>query len=152
MVTGGKEATNARALLGTLHLKVILDSPRDDYRFEYYTTAIKTPNTTSTRLSRTYRLLDLIRGRTVQEPWGAYKLEEQTTLVTNLIRFSGYRISKVVSGWVVKCPACGHVMRGKHWEPVPRSCAGRARPKCRHRFTDQDVLEEEKTRGKIGEE
>ena len=133
MTGHNEESEKVRGLLQNHELKVILDSPGTDYRFEYYTTS---------RHIRTYRLLDLIRGGITPEPWERYDLDKQTTLVTNLIGFGGYRISKVVTGWMVKCPACGHLMRGKIWESVPTTCAGKGPPKCRRKITDDNIVEE----------
>ncbi len=136
------KSEKVRGLLQNYELKVILDSPERDYRFEYYTTTIKDANTNEPRYIRTYRLLDLIRGSITQEPWDRYDLDKQTTLVTNLIGFGGYQVSKVVTGWTVNCPTCGHLMRGKIWESVPRTCTGKGPPKCRHKVTDDNVAEE----------
>ncbi len=127
------ESEKVRDLLQNHELKVVLDSPEGDYRFEYYT---------SPRHIRTYRLIDLIRGGITQEPWDSYDLTKQAILVTNLIELGDYRISKVVIGWTVKCPACGHVMRGKIWESVPTICAGKGPPKCRRKISDDNIVEE----------
>jgi len=141
MTEHNEESEKVRGLLQNHELKVILDSPGGDYRFEYYTT-IKDANINDLRHIRTYRLLDLVRGSITAEPWDRYDLDKQTTLVTNLIGFGGYRISKVVTGWMVKCPACGHLMRGKIWESVPTTCAGKGPPKCRRKITDDNIVEE----------
>lgn len=142
MTAHDKESEKVRAFLQNLELKVILDSPRRDYRFEYYTTTIKDASINEPRHIRTYRLLDLIRGSITPEPWDSYELDKQTTLVTNLIECGGYRISKVVTGWRVKCPVCGHLMKGKIWESVPTTCTGKGPPKCRRKITDDDIVEE----------
>lgn len=94
------------------------------------------------RYVRTYRLLDLLRGGATQEPWDAYELEKHTTLVTGLLEYSRYRISKIVAGWTIKCPSCGQIMRGKIWETVPKTCTAQGSPKCRQRFDDDHLVEE----------
>ncbi len=142
MTEHNEESEKVRRLLQNHELKVILDSPRSDYRFEYYTTTVKDVGINESRRIRTYRLLDLIRGGITPEPWDSYDLDKQTTLVTNLIECGGYRISKVVAGWTVKCPACGHLMQGKIWESVPTTCGGKGPPKCRHKITDENIVEE----------
>ena len=142
MTEHNEESEKVRRLLQNHELKVILDSPRSDYRFEYYTTMVKAAGTNESRRIRTYRLLDLIRGGITPEPWDSYDLDKQTTLVANLIECGGYRISKVVTGWTVKCPACGHLMQGNIWESVPTTCGGKGPPKCRHKITDENIVEE----------
>jgi len=131
-----------RRLLQNDDLRVMLDAPEGDYRVEYYTTTIKDAGADAPRRVRTYRLVDLFRGGITQEPWERYDLDKQTTLVTNLMEFGGYRVSKVVAGWKVQCPACGHLMRGKIWESVPTICARKGPPRCRQKLTDDDICEE----------
>lgn len=111
-----------RRLLENHELLLVLDSPDNDYRFEYFTTSVKDRITSVPKLCRTYRLLDLIRGGVTPEPWDAYDLERQTVLVTNLMRFSNYRMTKIVSGWKISCPSCGNDTTGKNWEAVPKNC------------------------------
>lgn len=130
-----------RALLRNDELKVLLDSPDDDYRFEYYTTVVKDRKSGNNRHARTYRLVDLRKGGVTPEPWDVYDIEKQTRLVTNLISIGRYRISRIVAGWTVKCPSCGHVMRGKIWDSVPKTCGGHGSSKCRQRI-DQTLVEE----------
>lgn len=74
MLTEAPDASTVRRLLENLELKIVLDSPDDDYRFEYFTTSIKDRETGEPRLTRTYRLLDLIRGGVTPEPWDTYDL------------------------------------------------------------------------------
>jgi hypothetical protein len=131
-----------RTLLKNHELKVVLDSPDKDYRFEYYTTTVKDRKTGELRYVRTYRLLDLRRGGVTQEPWDVFELEKQTTLVTGLLHYSRYQISKIVTGWMIKCPSCGQIMRGKIWEAVPTTCTAESSPKCRQRFDDDHLVEE----------
>ena len=123
-------------------LKVVLDSPEKDYRFEYYTTTIKDRMTGEPRYLRTYRLIDLLKGGATQEPWDAFELEKQTLLVTGLLEYGGYRISKIVAGWKIKCPSCGKTMRGKIWETVPGTCTAQGPPKCQHKFDDGQLADE----------
>ncbi len=130
-----------RGLLANHELKVILDSPNEDYRFEYYTTTMLDGKTGKTRQTRTYRLIDLNRGGITQEPWDIYDLEKQAKLVSGLIDFCGYQISKIITGWTVKCPACGHVVQGKIWDAPPKTCLARVPKKCIQRFEDEDVAE-----------
>jgi hypothetical protein len=131
-----------RAFLKNLELKLVLDSPNQDYRFEYYTTTTKDDKTGELRYMRTYRLMDQVRGGVTQEPWDSYDLEKQTNLVTNLIEFGRYKLSKLVAGWSIKCPSCGYLIRGKHWEPVPKQCTAPGSPKCRQRFESNEFFEE----------
>lgn len=97
-----------------------MDSPDDNYRFEYFTTSIKDRQTGEPRLTRTYRLLDLIRGGVTPEPWDAYDLDKQTTLVTNLMKFGRYCMAKIVCGWEVICPTCGHACAARTGNPPQR--------------------------------
>ena len=130
------------ALLRDPGLKVVLDAPEGDYRVEYYATAVKDAAGGVARPVRTYRLVDRIRGSITQEPWDRFALDSQATLAEHLMEFGGYRLSKVVAGWQARCPACGHVLRGKIWETVPAACPGKGPPKCRHRYVDEDIVEE----------
>ena len=131
-----------RLLLTNQELKIVLDSPDGDYRFEYYTTTSKDAKTGESRYVRTYRLLDLLRGGVTVEPWDTYDLEKQTTLVTGLVTFGRYKVARVVAGWNIKCPACGHLMNGKHWESVPKTCTASRSPKCRQRLDDAKLVNE----------
>jgi len=137
-----EESEKIRGLLQNHELKVILDSREGDYRFEYYTTTIKDVNPNTPRHIRTYRLIDLTRGGITQEPWDRYDLDKQTMLVINLMEFGGYRISKVVTGWTMKCPTCGHLLRGKIWESFPTTCTGKGPPRCKQKITDDNIAEE----------
>lgn len=141
MLTNAPDASDVRRLLDNLELKFVLDSPNDDYRFEYFTTSIKDRTTGDQRLTRTYRLFDLVRGGVTPEPWDAYDVEKQTTLVTNLMRFGHYRMSKVVCGWEVVCPVCGCLMRGKNWESFPKTCTAEPQIKCRAKIDEKSIVE-----------
>jgi hypothetical protein len=125
-----------RRLLENLELKIVLDSPDDDYRFIYFTTSIMDRQKKESRRIRTYQLLDLIRGGVTPEPWDTYDLDKQTTLVTNIIRFSHYRISKVVGGHEITCPKCGHFVRLMIWESIQKKCK-----RCKFKIDDKDVKE-----------
>lgn len=131
-----------RTLLKNHELKVVLDSPDKDYRFEYYTTTSKDKQTGELRYVRTYRLRDLLRRSVTEEPWDIYDLDKQTMLVTGLLEYSHYRIAKIVAGWTMKCPSCGEIMRGKIWEDAPKACTGQGSVKCRQRFDDDHLVEE----------
>lgn len=141
MLNNPPDARTVRRLLEDLELKIVLDSPDDDYRFEYFTTSTKDRQTGEPRLTRTYRLLDLIRGGVTPEPWDTYDLDIQTTLVTNLMRCSRYRMTKIVCGWQVICPTCGYVMRGKNWESTPKTCMAESPRKCRARIDEACIIE-----------
>ena len=131
-----------RNLLKNHELKLVLDSPDQDYRFEYDTTTIKDSKTGEVRYVRTYRLLDLVRGAVTQQPWDVFELEKQTTCVAGLLEFSRYRISKIVSGWTITCPSCGDIMRGRIWESAPKTCTAKGSPRCRQRLDDNHLVEE----------
>ena len=141
MLTDAPDSHTIRHLLENLELKIVLDSLGNDYRFEYFTTSIKDRQTGESRLTRTYRLLDLIRSGVTPEPWDTYDLDKQTTLVTNLMRFSRYRMTKIICGWEAICPVCGHVMRGKIWESIPKKCRNESPRKCRTRIEDEGINE-----------
>lgn len=134
-------ASRVHRLLQSHDLKVILDCPKGEYRFEYFTTSTKDSRTRKATLQRTYRLVDLKRGTVTAEPWDAYDLAKQTSLVAGLISYSGYNVSRVISGWSITCPSCGYTMSGRHWESVPSTCKARATPKCYHRLDGVNVAE-----------
>lgn len=141
MQTEASGALTVRHLMENLELKIVLDSLNNDYRFEYFTTSIKDRQTGEQRLTRTYRLVDLIRSGITPEPWDKFELDKQTTLVTNLMIFSRYRITKIICGWEAICPVCGHIMRGKIWESTPKSCRKESPRKCRNRIDDEGISE-----------
>ncbi|SMG36531.1 hypothetical protein [Paraburkholderia susongensis] len=132
---------NIRKLLTNPDLKIVLDSPGNEYRFEYFTTSTKDRISGEPRLTRTYRLIDLVRGGITPEPWETYDIDKQTVTIANLIKFSGYRMTKIISGWQVTCPACGHVTRGKTWESIPKKCTALASKKCRSAIDDMNAIE-----------
>jgi hypothetical protein len=141
MPIGGLNEMDIRRLLENTDLKITLESPSKEYQFEYYTASNKDRITGELRFTRTYRLIDLVRGGITSEPWEAYDLESHASKVTNLVKFSGYRVTKVVNGWQALCPACGHTMRGKNWEPIPKVCVAQGPKKCRSAIIDADVTE-----------
>ena len=141
MLTNTPDAHTVRRLLENIELKIVLDSPGNDYRFEYFTTFLKDRQTAEPRLTRTYQLLDLIRGGVTPEPWDAFDLDKQTTLVTNLMRVSHYRMTKIVCGWKIICPVCGHDMRGKIWESIPKICKAKNQKKCKTKIDDERIDE-----------
>lgn len=132
------EVKDLQKLLKDIHIKLLLESPKEDFQFEYYTTTTKDPKTEETRYTRTYRLIDLIRGNVTQEPWDTFDLDKQTGLVDNLLKISEYRIAKIVNGWRVKCPECGHVTEGNIWESTPKACRG---AKCKYKIKAEDITE-----------
>lgn len=132
------ESKELRKLLKDIHIKLLLESPKHDFQFEYYTTTIKDPKTEKTSHSRTYRLNDLIRGNVTQEPWDKFDLDKQAGLVDNLLNISKYRVVKIVNGWTVKCPECGHITEGNIWENTPKTCRG---AKCKYKVKAEDITE-----------
>ena len=122
MVRKGGDSLNIREALEDINILLHVESPQEDYRFEYYTSAMKDPETGEQQLTRSYRLRDLQRGNASQEPWDKFDLDKQVGLVTNLLGLSGYKISKKSRGWKIKCSKCGHVMEGKIWELAPKTC------------------------------
>jgi hypothetical protein len=136
------DAGRVRALLQDPDLKLVLDSPEGDYRVEYYATVARDADSEVVRPVRAYRLVDRVRGGITQEPWDRFDLDRQTALAIHLMEFGGYRLSKVVAGWSARCPACGHVARGKIWETAPAVCPGKGPRRCRHRYSDEDIVDE----------
>jgi len=130
-----------RCLLENIELKIVLDSSDNAYRVEYFTTSIKDRQTGQSQLTRTYRLLDRVRGGITPEPWDAYDLDKQAMLITDLIRFSRYRVTKIFCGWEITCPACGHISRGKIWKAIPKICAAKSPRKCRAKIDDKSISE-----------
>ena len=141
MLTDTPDLHTIRCLLENFELRIVLDSPDNDYRLEYFTTAVKARQTGVPRLTRTYRLFDLVRGGNTPEPWDTYDIDKQATLVINLIRYGRYRMSKVVCGWEVTCSVCGHIMRGKTWKPAPKTCTAKSPRKCQTRIDDKSLTE-----------
>jgi hypothetical protein len=122
-------AYDFRTLLANLDLKLVLDSPDGDYRFEYFTALSKDREANREVKTRKYRLLDLARGTVTPDPWDAFNLETQARILPGLINWGRYRLT-VVTGWKVKCPACGAVMVGAHWKSPPKTCVSNATGKC----------------------
>lgn len=128
-------------LLKNTDLKIILDSPENDYRLEYFTTFAKDKETGEHCLARTYRLKDLVRGGITSEPWDTFNHDRQVTLITNLINFGNYRIIKVICGLEIKCSACNQTMRIKTWESIPKRCGGRNPEKCESPIDSSNITE-----------
>ncbi len=141
MLTDTPDVYAIRRLLENTELKIVLDSPENNYRIEYFTTSVKDRGTGESHRTRTYRLLDLIRGGVTPEPWDTFDVDKQVTLVANLMRVSRYRITKVICGWEATCPVCGHNMRGKIWDSVPKSCPAQNPRKCRTTIGDESISE-----------
>lgn len=135
------ETNVVRELLNNLELKIILDSPINDYRFEYFTNQIKNSDSGMYQLIRTYQLTDLIRGGITSEPWDTFDFEKQISLVTNLVNFGNYRIVKVISGWIVNCPTCNHIMQGKIWQKPPKKCQTKNPHRCPSPLSNSDITE-----------
>ena len=141
MLTDAPDENTVRHLLENLELKIVLDSPDEDYRLEYFTTSTRDRQAGEPLLTRTYRLHDLKRGGITPEPWDSYDLEKQTAVVTKLIRLSRYRVANIVSGWAIICPACGHAIRGKNWESPPKTCTAVTPRKCPAKIDDTCLVE-----------
>jgi len=96
-VTSGQLKTEEiQQLLKDINVKLLLESPTQDYQFEYYTRTIRDPITDKIiRYIRTYKLNDLIRGNVTQEPWDTFDLDRQTGYVTNLLT-NGTKLSPSV--------------------------------------------------------
>jgi hypothetical protein len=129
-----------RELLQNLDLKLILDSPKDEYRFEYYTVATKEVGTSVETKTRKYRLLDQVRGTITVEPWNAFSLERHAEILSGLIRWSHYRL-KVSVGWQIQCPSCDQVVTGKPWQLPSKSCTSKHLVRCLQKFDDTLVSE-----------
>lgn len=127
-------------LLSDLNLKLVIDSPKRDYRFEYSTSS-SAQGDKEKKLFRTYKLIDLKRSTETPDPWDAYDLERQASLVANLIRYCDYRITKKISGWKITCPVCGHEMSGPIWQTIPRACRGENPKKCGAKLDPNSVIE-----------
>ena len=128
-------------LLKNIELKIVLDSPENDYRLEYFTTLTKDRDTGEPCLARTYRLKDLVRGGNTTEPWDTFNHDKQVTLITNLINFSHYRIIKVICGFEIKCPVCNKIMRIKTWESIPKRCGAKNPKKCLAAIDSSNITE-----------
>jgi hypothetical protein len=135
-------AFNFRELLEDLDVKLLLDSPNGEYRFEYFTVLSKNRDTGQDVKVRKYRVLDQIRGTITPDPWDAYNLESQARILPGLISWSDYRLT-VITGWKIACPACGYIMKGKPWKIPPKTCSSKASPKCNERLDHDHVLLEQ---------
>lgn len=129
-----------RELLANHDLKLILDSPNDEFRFEYYTVAVKGSGSAIETKVRKYRLLDLARGTITVEPWDAFNLERHADILRGLTSWSRYKL-KVSEGWKIQCPSCNGVISGKSWQVPPKSCASKHLGRCLQKFDDTLVSE-----------
>jgi len=81
------------------------------------------------------------------ENCGRETLEELSLLLSRLLQYSDYEISRVVSDWVFTCPECGHEERGRHYEPRPVNRRSAASTKCtlrnKKKFKEQAFFNEE---------
>jgi hypothetical protein len=141
MLTSLPQRHTIRHLLENLELKIVLDSPYNDYRIEYFTTSLRDRVTGESRFTRTYHLIDLVRGGTTPEHWDTFHLEKQADLVVNLLTLCGYHIAKVVKGWEAHCPSCENVMHGKIWVPLPKKCAVEPSRKCKTVIESSSIIE-----------
>lgn len=141
MLADPPDVPTVRCLLENRDLKIVLDSPNNDYRIEYSTKSFKDHLTGQSRQTRTYRLLDLVKGGIISEPWDAYDLDKQAMLVADLIRFSRYRLTNVFCGWEITCPVCGHIMHGKIWKSPPRKCTAQSPRRCRAPIDEKSITE-----------
>jgi hypothetical protein len=111
------------------NLKVVITSDKGDYEFQIYTERAA-KDATQTELRRTYALTELTSGAKMVENWGRLDEPAMIRIFSNLLSFSAYSITKVVSDWIVTCPECGHIEKGKHYEPQPRACKSQKSHGC----------------------
>lgn len=137
-MTKSSERAFTKELLQDINVLLHLDSPKGDYRVEYYTSVTKNPDTGDETYTRTYRLRDLLRGNVSLEPWDKFDLHKQVDLVSNLMDLSGYQVSKAVKGWKVECPKCGSTISGKMWQTPPKTCRTNG---CKHEIDPATVVE-----------
>lgn len=103
------------------NLKVVITSKKGDYEFQIYTEPAA-KNATQNDLRRTYLLAELSSGAKMVENWGRLDATAMIRIFSNLLLFSNYSITKIVSDWKVSCPECSHTEQGRHYEPQPRTC------------------------------
>ena len=127
---------NLRRLLADKRVKLLIESAQGDYALEYYTVRFLGDKPHQPTLTPAYRLLDLNRGSTVRNPWDESDLERQPRILGQLLRGSGYKISKVAYGWRSQCERCMHLLEGEIWEPVPAKCG-----QCGARMNSDQVSE-----------
>lgn len=139
-LAGPFTSSHFRELLDDFDAKLILDSPNEEYRFEYYTVCVKDAENPQGIKIRKYRLLDRVRGTVTPEPWDAFDVERHAEILRGLTAWSEYRL-KVSRGWEVTCTSCGHLMTGKTWQVAPKTCASKNRPKCKQPVKDADVVD-----------
>ena len=129
-----------RELLQNFDLKLILDSPNEEYRFEYYTVVTKETGSSVETKTRKYRLLDQARGTVTVEPWDAFNLDRHAEILRGLTSWSRYKL-KVSVGWEIQCPTCNGVVSGKPWESRAKSCSSKHLVRCLQKFDDTLVSE-----------
>ncbi|MCA2969294.1 MAG: hypothetical protein O9345_04385 [Burkholderiaceae bacterium] len=128
-------------LLNEPRLRVAFSSPKEDYRIEYTTTIQRDRVTKAERLNRVCRLHDELRGGIMVDPWGPFELEKQARIVSNLLRFTDYRITEASKGWKAVCGKCGTESIFEVWQTVPKACKGSGTKKCGATFKPTDVVE-----------
>ncbi|WON74167.1 hypothetical protein [Nitrosospira sp. Is2] len=141
MLTSLPQAHTIRHLLENLEFKIVLESPDNDYRIEYFTTSLKDRVTRESKFTRTYHLIDQVRGGVTPEHWDTFDLEKQVDLVVNLLTHCDYRVVKVVNGWEASCPSCKKVMQGKTWQPFPKKCSVKRPRKCKMLIERSSIIE-----------
>lgn len=129
-----------RELLQNFDLKLILDSPNEEYRFEYYTVVTKETGSSVETKTRKYRLLDQARGTVTVEPWDAFNLDRHAEILRGLTSWSRYKL-KVSVGWEIQCPTCATAVSGKPWEAHAKSCTSKHLVRCLQKFDDTLVSE-----------
>ncbi|CAM3808378.1 hypothetical protein POAN111098_09070 [Polynucleobacter antarcticus] len=64
---------------------------------------------------------------------------ENVNLVVNLLKFSDYRVFRVVKGWRLVCSKCNAISEGKIWRISPDICSATHNGIiCGHKFTELD--------------
>ena len=134
-------ARNIRILLENFELKIILESPANDYRLEYFTTAQKDRRGGEPRLTRAYRLLDLTRKTVTASPWDDFDVRKQPELIENLINISKYKITSIIYRWRATCPECRNMTEGKIWESITETCMEKRPKKCGAKIAAPDIVE-----------
>jgi hypothetical protein len=134
-----------RIMLGSPELKVVFESPNNEYRIEYGTQVVAVNARVDAPKVRTYQLVDLQRGGSMGNPWGEFDLDKQVGYVWHLLQQSGYRLESVTEGWLAKCPTCGCRFEGEEWRTRPRACANPETRGKAHALGEADVRDREIT-------
>jgi hypothetical protein len=98
------------------NIKITISSRKGDYQIQVCTERAA-KDADATDLRRTYALTELATGQVMTENWERKDPEASSLLLSGLLQYSDYEITKVVADWVVTCPECGHTERGRHYEP-----------------------------------